>query len=240
MRRGALDCDLVYVRDSLCLAELGGRGHLGGQTQRIVVVGAGDHAKVVLEALWAIGAFDVAGLLDPHPPGADVLGVPVLGGDELLPSLLRQGVAAAVVAIGSNLRRQQIGQSLLAMGFALPVVAHPSAIVAPSATIADGVVVMARAVVGTLANIGELAIINTGAIVEHDNQIGRAAHIAPGAVLAGRVTVGQRALVGVGSAVRPGISIGDDSTVGAGSAVVSNVPSGTIVFGTPARIQSSR
>jgi UDP-perosamine 4-acetyltransferase len=76
--------------------------------------------------------------------------------------------------------------------------------------------------------------------VEHDNQIGQAAHIAPGAVLAGRVTVGQRALVGVGSAVRPGISIGDDSIVGAGSAVVSNVPPGSIVFGTPARIQSNR
>ena len=211
---------------------------MAGQTQRIVLVGAGDHAKVVLEALWAMGTFDVAGLLDPHPTSAEVLGVPVLGGDELLPGLLRQGVAAAVVAVGTNLRRQKIGQSLLAMGFALPVVAHPSAILAPSATIADGTVVMARAVVGTLANIGEFALINTGAIVEHDNQIGQAAHIAPGAVLAGRVTVGQRALVGVGSAVRPGISIGDDSIVGAGSAVVSNVSPNSIVFGTPARIQS--
>jgi len=213
---------------------------LGVETQRIVVVGAGDHAKVVLEVLWAMGGFDVAGLLDPHPTCVEVLGVPVLGGDELLPGLLRQGVAAAVVAVGTNLRRQKIGQSLLAMGFALPVVAHPSAILAPSATIAGGTVVMARAVVGTLANIGEFALINTGAIVEHDNQIGQAAHIAPGAVLAGRVRVGQRALVGVGSAVRPGISIGDDSIVGAGSAVVSNVPPGSIVFGTPARIQSNR
>jgi UDP-perosamine 4-acetyltransferase len=187
-----------------------------------------------------MGTFDVVGLLDPHPTDVEVLGVPVLGGDELLPGLLRQGVAAAVVAIGANLRRQQIGQSLLATGFALPFVAHPSAIISPSATIAQGTVVMARAVVGTLANIGELALINTGAIVEHDNHIGQAAHIAPGVVLAGRVRVGQRALVGVGSAVRPGTSIGDDSIVGAGSTVVADVPSGAIVVGTPARILPSR
>ncbi len=204
-----------------------------------MVVGAGDHAKVVLEALWATDVFDVVGLLDPNPTGVEVLGVPVLGGDELLPDILRQGVTDAVVAIGSNLRRQQIGQRLLAMGFALPCVTHPSAIVSPSATIAQGTIVMARAVVGTLADIGELAIINTGAIVEHDNHIGQAAHIAPGAILAGRVRVGDRALVGVGSAVRPGISIGDDSIVGAGAAVVAEVPSCTTVVGTPARILPS-
>jgi UDP-perosamine 4-acetyltransferase len=198
-------------------------------------MGAGDHAKVVLETLWAVGTFDVVGLLDPHPTNLEVLGVPVLGGDELLPGLLREGVGAAVVAIGSNIRRQQVGQHLLAMGFALPFVAHPSAIISPSARIGQGAVVMAKAVVGTLAIIGDLAIINTGAIVEHDNLIGRGVHIGPGTILAGRVSVGDRTLVGVGSAVRPGISIGQDSIVGAGSAIVADVPSGVIVAGTPAR-----
>ena len=204
-----------------------------------MVLGAGDHAKVVLEALWATDVFEVVGLLDSHPRNVEVLSVPVLGGDELLPDLLRRGVAAAVVAIGSNLKRQQIGQRLLAMHFTLPCVVHPSAFVSPSATIAQGTIVMARAVVGALTNIGELAIINTGAIVEHDNHIGQATHIAPGAILAGRVRVGDRALVGVGSAVRPGISIGDDSIVGAGAAVVSEVFSCTTVVGVPARILSS-
>lgn len=212
-----------------------GEADLGNAMTRVVVIGAGDHAKVVLEALWAMNVFEVVGLTDPGSTDLDVLGVPVLGGDELLPGLYEQGVASAVVAIGSNRRRQQIGQSLLALGFTLPVVIHPTALVSPSATIGQGAVIMARAVVGTLAIIGELAIINTGAIVEHDNRIGRSAHIGPGVALAGGVQIGDRTLVGVGSAVRPDISVGDDSVIGAGSAVVVDVPSGVTVAGSPAR-----
>lgn len=208
---------------------------MSGQGKRIVVVGAGDHAKVVLEAIWATGAFEVIGLTDPKTSCLEVLGVPVLGGDERLPGLLAQGVKAAVVAIGSNGVRQQVGQNLLRMGFALPVVVHPSAFISPRATIAQGAVIMARAVVGTLTTVLELAIINTGAIVEHDNQIGRSAHIGPGVAMAGRVRVGDRALVGIGSSVRPEITIGDDSVIGAGSAVVANVPPGATVVGAPAR-----
>lgn len=204
--------------------------------QHIVVVGAGNHAKVVLEALWAMDTFEVVGLTDPSTSCLEVLGVPVLGGDILLPGLFAQSVSSAVVAIGSNSQRQQIGLSLLAMGFTLPAVVHPSALISPSATIGQGAVVMARAVVGTLARVGELAIINTGAIVEHDNNIGRSAHIAPGTALAGGVRVGDRAMVGIGSAVLPDISIGDDSIVGAGSVVVVDVPSGVTVAGAPARI----
>jgi UDP-perosamine 4-acetyltransferase len=213
---------------------------LGNAKPRVVVIGAGGHAKVVLEVLWALNAFEVVGLTDPGTADLELLGVPILGGDELLPGLYAQGVAAAVVAIGSNRRRQQVGQSLLALGFTLPVVVHPTALISPSATIGQGAVVMARAIVGTLASIGELAIINTGAIVEHDNRIGRSAHIGPGVALAGGVQIGDRALVGVGSAVRPDISIGDDSMIGAGSAVVEDVPSGVTVVGSPARQLPSR
>jgi UDP-perosamine 4-acetyltransferase len=212
---------------------------LESDRQRIVVLGAGGHAKVVLELLWAMGTFEVVGLLAAHPADK-VMSVPVLGGDELLPELLQKGVTAAAVAIGSNAARQRAGENLLAMGYMLPALVHPSAFVSPSATVGCGAVVMARAIVGTLAAIGELAIINTGAVVEHDARIGTAAHIAPRTALAGGVSVGDRALVGIGSAVCPDLSIGDDAVVGAGSAVVADVAAGTTVGGTPARPLQSR
>lgn len=207
---------------------------------RIVVIGAGGHAAVVIEALWAAGCFTVVGIVDSHPgphsPGLpEVLGVPVLGGNECLAGLRRNGVEAAVVALGDNRLRQEIGERLMGQGFVLPAVVHPSALVSPTATIEAGAVVMARAVVGTRARIGRFAIVNTGAIVEHDNDVGVAAHVAPGASLAGNVHVGAGALVGVGSAVRPGICIGAGAVVGAGSAVVADVPDCMVVGGVPAR-----
>ncbi len=206
-----------------------------GSPPPLVLVGAGGHAKVVIEVARAEGRFDVAGVVDPRPPAERVLGVPVLGGDEALPRLRAEGVAWAFVALGGNAVRERIGAELRAAGFRLATLVHPSAVVMPSARVGEGVVVMARVAVSAEASVEDLAILNTGAVVEHDNLIGAAAHVAPLAALAGNVRVGARALVGVGSAVRPGVSIGEDAVVGAGSAVVSDIPPGATVGGVPAR-----
>jgi UDP-perosamine 4-acetyltransferase len=200
----------------------------------VVVIGAGGHAKVVIEAMRAAG-LTLAGLVDPRPDAASLLGIPVLGGDDALPQLRADGIRAAVVALGANRARERVGEALRALEYVLPIVVHPAALVSESARLNEGVVVMARAVVGTLAEVGALAILNTGCVVEHDNHIGACAHIAPGAVLAGTVQVGERALVGVGAVARPGVIIGRDAVVGAGSAVVGDIPPGAVVGGVPAR-----
>lgn len=202
---------------------------------RMVIVGAGGHAAVMIEAVRAMACFTLVGIVDPRPEAPYVLGVPVVGDDECLPALRAQGVESAFVALGSNRLRQRLGALLHSQGFNLPAIVHPSALVSPSATIGDGAVVMARAVIGARTRVGALAIVNTGAIIDHDNDIGTAAHVAPGVALAGNVMVGECSLVGVGSAVRSGIRIGADTVVGAGSAVVADVPDGATVGGVPAR-----
>ena len=202
---------------------------------RCLILGAGGHAKVVIEAVRASGVVDIVGIVDAAAASSHVLGVPVIGRDEDLPRLRAEGVTMALVALGTNLHRFRIGTYLRSLGYDLPTVIHPTAFVSPSARIADGAVVMARAVVGTDTSVGALAIVNTAAVIDHDGIIGSSAHVAPGCALAGNVQVGERALVGVGSAVCPGIRIGADAVVGAGSAVVANVEAGAVVGGVPAR-----
>ena len=201
----------------------------------IVVVGAGGHAAVVVECLQAIGGYDVIGLVDTDPDAEPVIGIPVIGSDEMLPGLLASGGAAAAVAVGSNVLRQRVGLHLLDLGYRLPVISHPLALVSPSARLGDGTVVMAGAIVQARSRIGRFVIVNTGARIDHDASIGEAAHVAPGACLAGCVEVGDRAILGVNCAVRPHASIGSDAVVGAGSAVVSGVGPGVRVGGVPAR-----
>jgi sugar O-acyltransferase (sialic acid O-acetyltransferase NeuD family) len=202
---------------------------------RLILVGAGGHAKVALEVFRAMRGFDVVGFVDPNPTAPMVLGVPVLGGDAVLETLRAQGVEFAFVALGDNRIRQKAGVHLRTLGFKLPAAIHPSALISPSAKIGEGAIIMANATVGTETIVEGLAILNTGAVIDHDNRLGAASHVAPGCALAGNVTLGERAFVGVGSAVRPGITIGADAIVGAGSAVVSDVPASACVAGVPAR-----
>jgi UDP-perosamine 4-acetyltransferase len=201
----------------------------------LVLIGAGGHGRVVLELVRALGTHTVIGFIDPEPVAPTILGVPVLGADEVLPGLRAQGVADAFVALGGNRLRQKVGETVRTLGFTQPALVHPSALLSPTARLASGALVMARAVLGVEAWLGHFAILNTGAIADHDNLLEDACHVAPGCALAGTVRVGARSLIGVGSAIRPGITIGADAIVGAGSAVVADVPDGGRVGGAPAR-----
>lgn len=200
---------------------------------KLLLLGAGGHAKAVIEVARAAGA-ELAGLIAANS-ARHVMDVPVIGTDDDLPRLRAEGIEAAFAAIGDNAVRQRLILTLRGLGFALPSLLHPRAVISASATLGEAVVAMPLAFVGAEASIGDGVILNAGAIVEHDARIGAAAHIAPGAALAGHVTVGERALVGVGAAARPGVRIGADAIVGVGAVVVADVLAGTVVAGNPAR-----
>ncbi len=208
---------------------------------RLVIVGAGGHAKVVIELFRAARPnLQIVGLLEPDPKPREVLGVPVIGDDSALPRLRAEGVTHAFVAVGDNRAREAIGRRLEMVGFEIARVVSPAATVSPSANVARGVAVMAGAVINAETHVGAYAIVNTGARVDHDCRIGRAAHIGPGASLCGSVTVGDRTLVGVGASCIPGVTIGEDVTVGGGACVAGDLPDGVTAVGVPARVLERR
>src|ERR1700680_1615124 len=214
--------------------------NMNSQRKPILIVGAGGHAKVVVEVLRELGDWDIVGLCDQDLTPRGVAGVEVFGPDDVvMRRLRREGVTHAIVAIGDNLRRQQLGQRVRAEGFDLATAVSPAAHVSASARIGAGVVIMAGAIISAEAAIGDFAIINTASSVDHDCIIGEAAHIAPGVALAGNVNVGMRSLVGIGSSAIPGVTIGTDAVIGAGAAVVGNIPEGVTAVGVPARWRRS-
>lgn len=205
----------------------------------VLLIGAGGHARVVLDILRTQPALAPAGFIDPSHRGETLLGVPVIGGDEVLPALLAQGTMSAIIAIGSTgncRRREQLFTQCRADGWAFVTAIHASAVVAPDVSIGQGTAIMAGAIVNIGTTVGENAVINTGAVVEHDCVIGDHAYVSPGAVLCGRVHVGVGAFIGAGATIRQGAQIGDWAVVGAGAVVIKNVPPGVMAFGVPARV----
>jgi len=194
----------------------------------VLVVGAGGHAKVVVDVARAAGVH-VAGVLGHPGDPAEVLGVPV--------SFDRTGIDAEsfVIALGDNARRAAAFVEYLEVGLAPATIVHPSAIIGTGVELGGGTVVVAGAVINADATIGANVILNTGCTIDHDCVIGDHAHIGPGVNLCGGVRVGEGALLGVGACAIPLAEIGAWSVVGAGSAVTDKVPPRCVWGGVPAR-----
>lgn len=208
--------------------------------KKLFCFGSGGHARMIIETLHSLGDYEVVGLVDVNTPYHDreILGIRVLGGDDILPTLRARGVNTFIVGVGSvrdasvRMRLFELGEQ---SGFEAATVIHPRAIVSLSASVGTGTVVLVGAIVNGGVQIAKNVIVNTGAIIEHDCVIAAHAHIATGACLAGNVTVGEAAHVGIGATVKQGITIGTRAVVGAGAVVVANVAEGSTVVGIPAR-----
>lgn len=207
---------------------------------RVVIVGAGGHARSVIDAIRrGRDELEPVACTDPDPARAGSMldGVPVVGGDEELGRLLADGVEGACLGVGGvadNGPRARLYERLRGLGYALPAVVHASAVVASTAEIGAATQVLAGAIVGAGARIGENVIVNTGAIVEHDCQIADHVHLATRCALGGGVRIGAGAHVGIGACVLQGVMVGPEAVVGGGAVVIRGVPPGTVVVGCPA------
>jgi UDP-perosamine 4-acetyltransferase len=209
---------------------------------QVVGLGAGGHAKVVLDILISYADYEVVGLLDIDSclHGQSLMSVPILGDDRLLASIVGQGVTHFFVGLGGATTlfpRRKLYEKGLFSNLVPVSTVHPMAVISRAARIGKGVTVMATAVINPEAAIGDNVIINSGAIVEHDCVIEDHAHIAPGALLSGGVQIGEQTLIGIGVVIKQGIKIGRNVLVGAGAVAVKDVADGQVVMGNPARVR---
>lgn len=201
----------------------------------LLILGAGGHGKVIADAALETGKWDEIVFLDDAWPEKNKNGRWDIHGkvDQLVDWKVR--CASAVVAIGNNHLRVEWQSKLVAAGFAMATIVHPSARVSRFSKLGVGSVVFANAVINVDAEVGEAAIINTAATVDHDCRLGNGVHVAPGVNVGGGVAVGNHSWLGIGAVIRHYITIGSDVVVGAGAVVVNDIPDGVTAVGCPAR-----
>jgi sugar O-acyltransferase (sialic acid O-acetyltransferase NeuD family) len=205
-----------------------------------IVFGAGGHALVLIDAIQSGNIARIHGILDSDSArwGKDLLGVPILGADDLLSELVDEGITHFVIGVGStgnNRPRQRLYQLGCSHKLKPLTIVHPGAFCSEHASVGAGAQLLAGSIIQTRAVLGCNVIVNSGAIVEHDCVVGDHAHIATGAVLASTVKVGELAHIGAGVTVRQLVSIGKEAVVGAGAAVVQDIPDKVVAAGVPAR-----
>ena len=178
---------------------------------RLIIIGASGHGKVVADIAALNGYKDIVFLDDENVN--ECAGYPVIGKSAEAPD------GEVFVAVGNAKARKRLMEQY--KDRVLPVLIHPNAVVAKGAEMGAGSVVMAGAVINPEARIGKGVIVNTSSSIDHDCTVADYCHIAVGAHLCGTVI--------------NNVNICGGCTIGAGAVVIKNINEPGTYVGVPAR-----
>ena len=199
---------------------------------KILLIGAGGHARACIDVLEEENQFEIAGLIEKGESiSNESLGYPIIGTDDDL-KVLRQQYKNALITVGqikSPKIRIKLYQLLKELDFTLPAIISPHAHVSKHAQIGEGSIIMHGAIVNANTKIGNNCIINNKSLIEHDAVIGDHCHIATGAILNGEVTVGYESFIGSGAITKQSIIIGNRCVIGAGTVIKTDIESNQVI-----------
>ena len=201
---------------------------------KILLIGAGGHARACIDVIETESQFDIAGLIEKNNKINNAnLGYSIIGTDDDL-KVLRTQYSNALITVGqikSPKIRIKLYQLLKELDFTLPVIISPHAYVSKHAQIGEGSIIMHGAIVNVNTKIGNNCIINNRVLIEHDTVIGDHCHIATGTIINGEVSIGNGTFIGSGTVTKQAISIGNNCVIGAGIVLKNNIESNKVVKG---------
>lgn len=201
--------------------------------KKIIMIGAGGHAKVLAECLQLNGQ-SIYAVVSPEA-GIDTafFGDVVHFQSDMEVLSLRSNDIWLVNGIGSlpnNNSRMRVYNFYKKKGFNFVTLIHPSALISQSAILKEGTQVLANALINTCSSVGENSIVNTNSTIDHDCIIENDCHIAPGVTISGNVYIGKNTHLGTGSQVINSVTIGENCIIGSGSTITKNITRQSIVY----------
>lgn len=193
---------------------------------RLIIIGASGHGKVVADIATLMGYEDIV-FLDDDESLTECAGKPIIGKSSEAPA------GDIFIAVGNTKIRKHLMEYYTGRKF--PVLVHPNAVIARGTLIGSGSVVMGGVVINPGVIIGQGCIVNTCSSIDHDCNIGDYVHIAVGTHICGTVKIGNSTWIGAGSTISNNVNICGECIIGAGAVVIKDiVKSGTYV-GIPAK-----
>lgn len=205
--------------------------------EKIVIIGGGGHAKVIISVLKKIGEYIIAGYVDKENHG-DILDAKYLGSDEILTDLYIGGNINATLGIGqvnTTRKRFEVVNKIKSIGFRFPKIISKNAIINEDVNIGDGTQILDGVVINSGSKIGSFTIINTSSTVEHDCIVGDFCHIATCATLSGGVEIGDFSMIGSNAVIVQYKRITSNCLIGSGGVVINNIDIQGTYVGNPVR-----
>lgn len=205
----------------------------------LILLGGGGHCKSCIDVIEAEDKYSIKGIIDAHlTTDSTILGYTVMGGDELIPSLVKQGYTFLITVgqIKSAAIRERLFNQLIALNAKIATVVSPNAYISKHTQIGVGTIVMHGVMINSSVTIGQNTILNTKSLLEHDVSVGSHTHISTGATINGSVTIGERVFVGSNATIANNISLGNDIVIGAGSVVIQSIINQGTYVGNPCSV----
>lgn len=140
----------------------------------------------------------------------------------------------AIICVGNAKVRRKLFDEISATPLRFGQAVHPSAYVAQTAELGEGVIICPLSFVGPFARIEDNVAVNVHAAIGHDSVLQHSAVISPAAAVNGYARCGVASFVGAGAILFPGVSLGDYSKLSAGSVLSRSVGEGYLMHGNPA------
>ena len=213
--------------------------------QRVAILGAGGHAREVLDIFLACNTvsstYDILGFIDDNRAmhGKELNGFPVLGDFDWFESADKASVRL-ICAIGNPVTRRKMVQKAASRELEFCNVIHPTAVVTPFVTYGKGVVITAGCIFTNQIKVGDHVYFNLDCTISHDCIIGDYCNINPGVHISGNVHIKPGCEIGTGAAIIQEVTIGEWTTVGAGAVVTQDIPANVTAVGIPAKVIKTR
>lgn len=204
-------------------------------SERAILIGGGEFGRELLSWARAAGTYDIVGYADDAGAlmeGIRGVSLPFVG---TIDALDQVADVVLLMAIGDPKVKRKVAERLDGKGARYGTVVHPSAVVADTALLGEGLIVGPHSYIATHAELGRLVSVNSLSGVGHDAVVGDYTTVSSGCDITGLVKLGQGVFLGSGARVIPRLTIGDGARIGAGAVVVRAMGDGQTVYAPPAR-----
>ena len=216
-------------------------------TEKIVLIGGRGTAIVIADQIYdahkRFGAdIEVLGLaLDDHSGGDDISGYPILCDiKDVYEKYKRYDDVKFIYQLYRPDLMRERTQILESLNIPMEKFAnfiHPSVMLARSAKIGVGNVLLANVVVNCNAIVGNFNTVNSGTLLGHDILVGNNNYFAGQVCVGSGLKIGNMNFIGLNTSIRNGISIGDGNIVGMSSNITKDVSNDNVLYGNPAIIK---
>jgi sugar O-acyltransferase (sialic acid O-acetyltransferase NeuD family) len=168
--------------------------------KKLLIIGAGGHAKVVAETVLLQSEYTIVGFVDD----SIALGTTIINNYSVVSDIINIDniiFDEFVVAIGNNTIRKNIFESLKNRHKAATIF-HKNAVISSFSKISAGTVILACAIISFGVEIGENCIINAMTLIDHESTIAANCHIAQGVIIGSNCSIQELSNIALGSKIQ--------------------------------------